>query len=182
MNIDNGNLQFNRYQTGTIGNARPENVAANNTQTASGNAALAQAQEGQTFTGRIVDVNGSQVTIQMDGNMMLQARMAEAVNLNMGDTIAFLVKENSENTVMIQPLASDMQAMKDQTIFDLLEKNQLSPSDKNYQIAETLLNLIFTCKCYNSIICILIIAVLRVYRPSKSRSTLHYNSDFSING
>jgi len=89
MNIDNGNLQFNRYQTGTIGNARPENVAANNTQTASGNAALAQAQEGQTFTGRIVDVNGSQVTIQMDGNMMLQARMAEAVNLNMGDTIAF---------------------------------------------------------------------------------------------
>ena len=48
------------------------------------------------------------------GNMMLQARMAEAVNLNMGDTIAFLVKENSENTVMIQPLASDMQAMKDQ--------------------------------------------------------------------
>ena len=140
MNIDNGNLQFNRYQTGTIGNARPENVAANNTQTASGNAALAQAQEGQTFTGRIVDVNGSQVTIQMDGNMMLQARMAEAVNLNMGDTIAFLVKENSENTMMIQPLASDMQAMKDQTIFDLLEKNQLSPSDKNYQIAETLLN------------------------------------------
>ena len=140
MNIDNGNLQFNRYQTGTIGNARPENVAANNTQTASGNAALAQAQEGQTFTGRIVDVNGSQVTIQMDGNMMLQARMVEAVNLNMGDTIAFLVKENSENTVMIQPLASDMQAMKDQTIFDLLEKNQLSPSDKNYQIAETLLN------------------------------------------
>ena len=140
MNIDNGNLQFNRYQTGTIGNARPENAAANNTQTASGNAALAQAQEGQTFTGRIVDVNGSQVTIQMDGNMMLQARMAEAVNLNMGDTIAFLVKENSGNTVMIQPLASDMQAMKDQTIFDLLEKNQLSPSDKNYQIAETLLN------------------------------------------
>ena len=42
--------------------------------------------------------------------------------------------------------------------------------------------LIFTCKCYNSIICILIIAVLRVYRPSKSLSTLHYNSDFSING
>ena len=30
--------------------------------------------------------------------------------------------------------------MKNQTIFDLLEKNQLSPSDKNYQIAETLLN------------------------------------------
>ena len=140
MNIDNGNLQFNRYQTGTVTGNRTENAAANNTQTASGNTALAQAQEGQTFTGRIVDVNGSQVTIQMDGNMMLQARMAEAMNLNMGDTIAFLVKENSGNTVMIQSLASDMQTMKDQTIFDLLEKNQLSPSDKNYQIAETLLN------------------------------------------
>lgn len=141
MNIDNSNLQLNRYQNGTVTGARPENAAANNnTQTASGNAALAQAQEGQTFTGRIIDVNGSQVTIQMDGNMMLQARMAEAMNLNMGDTIAFLVKDNSGGTVMIQPLASDMQAMKDQTIFDLLEKNQLSPSDKNYQIAEAMLN------------------------------------------
>ena len=141
MNIDNANLQLNRYQTGTATGTRPETTAANNnTQTPSGNAVLAQAQEGQTFTGQIVDVNGSQVTIQMDGNQMLQARMAEAMNLNMGDTIAFLVKENSGSTVMIQPLASDMQAMKDQTIFDLLEKNQLSPSDKNYQIAETLLN------------------------------------------
>ncbi len=140
MNIDSGNLQFNRYQTGNVTGTRPETVVNNDTQVASGNVALAQAEQGQTFTGQIVDVNGSQVTIQMDGNLMLQARMSETVNLNMGDTIAFLVKENSGNTVMIQPLASDLQAMKNQTIFDLLEKNQLSPSDKNYQIAETLLN------------------------------------------
>lgn len=140
MNIDSGNLQFNRYQTGNVTGTRPETVVNNDTQVASGNVALAQAEQGQTFTGQIVDVNGSQVTIQMEGNLMLQARMSETVNLNMGDTIAFLVKENSGNTVMIQPLASDLQAMKNQTIFDLLEKNQLSPSDKNYQIAETLLN------------------------------------------
>lgn len=140
MNIDSGNLQFNRYQTGNVTGTRPETVVNNDTQEASGNVALAQAEQGQTFTGQIVDVNGSQVTIQMEGNLMLQARMSETVNLNMGDTIAFLVKENSGNTVMIQPLASDLQAMKNQTIFDLLEKNQLSPSDKNYQIAETLLN------------------------------------------
>lgn len=140
MNIDSGNLQFNRYQTGNATGTRPETVVNNDTQVASGNVALAQAEQGQTFTGQIVDVNGSQVTIQMEGNLMLQARMSETVNLNMGDTIAFLVKENSGNTVMIQPLASDLQAMKNQTIFDLLEKNQLSPSDKNYQIAETLLN------------------------------------------
>lgn len=140
MNIDSGNLQFNRYQTGNVTGTRPETVVNNDTQVASGNVALAQAEQGQTFTGQIVDVNGSQVTIQMEGNLMLQARMSETVNLNMGDTIAFLVKENSGNIVMIQPLASDLQAMKNQTIFDLLEKNQLSPSDKNYQIAETLLN------------------------------------------
>lgn len=140
MNIDSGNLQFNRYQTGNVTGTRPETVVNNDTQVASGNVALAQAEQGQTFTGQIVDVNGSQVTIQMEGNLMLQARMSETVNLNMGDTIAFLVKENSGNTVMIQPLASDLQAMKNQTIFDLLEKNRLSPSDKNYQIAETLLN------------------------------------------
>ena len=62
------------------------------------------------------------------------------MNLNMGDSIAFLVKENTGNVVTIKPLATDMQSMKNQTIFDLLEKNQLSPSDKNYQIAEALLS------------------------------------------
>lgn len=146
MNIESGNFQF--YKNAgeiTRADARGQAVINDASQagkdaSVSGNAILSQAQEGQTFTGQVVDINGMQVTIQMEGNQMLQARMAEAMNLNMGDSIAFLVKENTGNVVTIKPLATDMQSMKNQTIFDLLEKNQLSPSDKNYQIAEALLS------------------------------------------
>lgn len=146
MNIESGNFQFYK-NAGEITRADTRGQAVINDASqagkdapVSGNAILSQAQEGQTFTGQVVDINGLQVTIQMEGNQMLQARMAEAMNLNMGDSIAFLVKENTGNIVTIKPLATDMQSMKDQTIFDLLEKNQLSPSDKNYQIAEALLS------------------------------------------
>ncbi len=146
MNIESGNFQFYK-NAGEITRADTRGqVVINDASQAgkdapvSGNAILSQAQEGQTFTGQVVDINGLQVTIQMEGNQMLQARMAEAMNLNMGDSIAFLVKENTGNVVTIKPLATDMQSMKNQTIFDLLEKNQLSPSDKNYQIAEALLS------------------------------------------
>lgn len=146
MNIESGNFQFYKNAGGiTRADARGQAVINDASQagkdaSVSGNAILSQAQEGQTFTGQVVDINGMQVTIQMEGNQMLQARMAEAMNLNMGDSIAFLVKENTGNVVTIKPLATDMQSMKNQTIFDLLEKNQLSPSDKNYQIAEALLS------------------------------------------
>ena len=146
MNIESGNFQFYK-NAGEITRADTRGqVVINDASQAgkdapvSGNAILSQAQEGQTFTGQVVDINGLQVTIQMEGNQMLQARMAEAMNLNMGDSIAFLVKENTGNVVTIKPLATDMQSMKNQIIFDLLEKNQLSPSDKNYQIAEALLS------------------------------------------
>lgn len=146
MNIESGTFQFYK-NAGEITRADTRGQAVINDASqagkdapVSGNAILSQAQEGQTFTGQVVDINGLQVTIQMEGNQMLQARMAEAMNLNMGDSIAFLVKENTGNVVTIKPLATDMQSMKDQTIFDLLEKNQLSPSDKNYQIAEALLS------------------------------------------
>ena len=146
MNIESGNFQFYK-NAGEITRADTRGQAVINDASqagkdapVSGNAILSQAQEGQTFTGQVVDINGLQVTIQMEGNQMLQARMAEAMNLNMGDSLAFLVKENTGNIVTIKPLATDMQSVKDQTIFDLLEKNQLSPSDKNYQIAEALLS------------------------------------------
>lgn len=143
MNIENGTLQFHNYTSGTSGisGGRGElQTPASGNAAPSGNLILSQSQQGQTFTGKVVDVNGSMVTIQMEGGAMLQARLLESVQVSMGDTIAFLVKENTGNLVTIQPLASDMQAMKDQTIFELLEKNNLSPSDKNYQIAETMMN------------------------------------------
>ncbi len=139
MNIENGSFQLNRYPAGMPVTESGQKVSAD-VGKPSGNALITQVPEGQMFEGKIVNINGSQVTIQMDGNAMLQARMAEAVNMNIGESLSFLVKENSGSTVLIQPFEQNAEVMKDSAIFKLLEQNNLTPSEKNYQIAEALLS------------------------------------------
>lgn len=106
----------------------------------SANALISTASEGQTFNGQILDITNNQVSILLDNNTTLNARMAEAVNLNIGDSLSFLIKENNGSNVLIKPFNNDAGLMKDNAIFNVLEQNNLSPSEKNYQIAESLMN------------------------------------------
>lgn len=106
----------------------------------SANALISTAKEGQSFNGQILDITNDQVKILLDNNQTLNARMAEAVNLNIGDSLSFLIKENNGSNVFIKPFSQDANLMKDSAIFNVLEQNNLSPSEKNYQIAESLMN------------------------------------------
>ena len=106
----------------------------------SANALISTAKEGQSFNGQILDITNDQVKILLDNNQTLNARMSEAVNLNIGDSLSFLIKENTGSNVFIKPFSQDMNLMKDSAIFNVLEQNNLSPSEKNYQIAESLMN------------------------------------------
>lgn len=152
MNIENGSFQLNQYSGNTLikgGNTdtvnyagKSDSVQSNSSANSqvSGNTMITQVTEGQMFAGNILDINGNQVIIGLDGQATLRARMAESVNLNIGDSLSFLVKENSGTSVLIQPASPNTELMKDTAIFKLLEQNKLSPSDKNYQIAENLLS------------------------------------------
>ncbi|MBE5943937.1 MAG: flagellar hook-length control protein FliK [Lachnospiraceae bacterium] len=106
----------------------------------SGNAQITQAAEGQLFRGQILNITGDQVNILMEGNQTLLAHMGESVNLNIGDAITFQVKENNGTNVTIKPFAQSADMMKDNAIFKVLDVNNLSPTAKNYQIAESLMN------------------------------------------
>ena len=106
----------------------------------SANALISTAKEGQSFNGQILDITNDQVKILLDNNTTLNARMAEAVNLNIGDSLSFLIKENNGSNVLIKPFNQDANLMKDSAIFNVLERNNLTPSEKNYQIAESLMN------------------------------------------
>ncbi|MGN0368335.1 MAG: flagellar hook-length control protein FliK [Wujia sp.] len=103
------------------------------------NRLITQTTVGDVFEGTVLDVHGDKVTIQLDNLSMLQARLGEAMSLNIGDSLQFEVRENTGSTVMIRPFAQGMEQGKDQAIFKLLESHNLSPSQKNYQIAESLM-------------------------------------------
>ncbi|MCM1272794.1 MAG: flagellar hook-length control protein FliK [Clostridium sp.] len=106
----------------------------------SANAQIARVAVGEMFRGQILDITNNQVSIALDGKGILSARMLDSVNLNIGDTLSFLVQENDGVNVMIKPQAEPADAVKDNAIFKILEGNNLMPTEKNYQIAESLMN------------------------------------------
>lgn len=106
----------------------------------SGNAQITQVGEGQLFHGQILNVTRDNVSILLDNNSTMLARLGDAISLNIGDNITFQVKENNGDSVVIKPYVDNADQVKDNAIFKVLDANNLSPTVKNYQIAETLMN------------------------------------------
>lgn len=105
----------------------------------SANAQISQVSEGQLFHGRILDITNHDVQIALDNSKTLLAHMAESINLNIGDSLTFMIKENDGTNVVIRPFMESQSTMKDNAIFKALDMNNISPTEKNYQIAETLM-------------------------------------------
>lgn len=135
MNISD--LKFNR-QINTNTNQATARPVSNDNSSESANAMITKLSKGDVFKGQILDVKNNQVVISLDGKNLL-AHMAEAMNLNIGDELSFMVKENLGNSVAIKPLADSIQNMKDNTLFKILDANNFSPTEKNYNIAESLM-------------------------------------------
>lgn len=142
MNIsDNSYSNYNTGITGgNIGIGGRNDAVSNGQGALSGNAQITQVNAGQLFNGRIIDITNNQVSIMLDGNKTLFAHMAEAVNLNIGDALTFMVKENNGANVVIKPFMTQADTMKDSAIFKVLDSNGFMPTAKNYQIAEALMN------------------------------------------
>ena len=105
----------------------------------SANVQLAMLQEGQTFSGKILDITNNQVNILLNSNKTLTAKIADSIMFNIGDNVSFVVKEKSGNTMFLAQTDNVAKSSKDNAILKILESNNLSPSDKNYAIAENLM-------------------------------------------
>lgn len=139
MNISDSTINFNISTNNSAGmKVSTPNVAEGGTVTA--NAQISMAKEGQIFNGKILDITNNKVSIMLDNNKTLYAQMTDAVNMNIGDSLTFMIKENNGANVLIKPYGDGVQNMKDNAIFKILDANSISPTDKNYQIAESLMN------------------------------------------
>lgn len=139
-----GGKQLNNVYSGEQGakvsqeqvqNANPVSQAP-----VSANSAIATVDVGQMFRGQILDITNNMVSISMEGKGVLNARMLDSVSLNIGDNILFQIQENNGSNVIIKPQPESAGVMKDNAIFKVLDANGLMPTEKNYQIAEALMN------------------------------------------
>lgn len=139
MNISDSTINFNISANNNTGiKVTQPNISEGGTVTA--NSQISMAKEGQVFNGKILDITNNKVSILLDNSKTLYAQMTDAVNMNIGDSLTFMIKENNGANVLIKPYGDGVQNMKDSAIFKILDANSISPTDKNYQIAEGLMN------------------------------------------
>ncbi|WP_455715038.1 flagellar hook-length control protein FliK [Anaerosporobacter sp.] len=103
-----------------------------------GNASLGQLSTGQVFQGTVVDIRNNQVSIQVD-QQTVQAKFQDMVNICIGETLKFVIRENTGKQVTIAPYHEQIGNLSDGAIYKALDAAGLAATDKNIDIVNTLL-------------------------------------------
>lgn len=91
-----------------------------------GSAYLSSLKNGDTFTAKVVDVSGSDVTLKLPTGGTVNAKLSSEMNITEGQTISFEVK-NGESTVSITPLLTNTSA--DVSVLKALNQASLPVTD-----------------------------------------------------
>lgn len=96
--------------------------------------------EGEVFRGEILDIVGDKVTISLEDQAKLMARLQAGVELGIGDRLLFSVKENTANQVVIKPVFDSLYSAQTQVLEKALDLAGLSPTEKNFTVAKELMD------------------------------------------
>jgi len=94
---------------------------------------------GDTFTGKITNINNNAISILLNSNTTINATLKGDVPLTRGSVVTFMVEDNNNGQIQIKPLTKDVQA--DAVVNKALEAANLPINEKNINIVKELLNL-----------------------------------------
>ena len=100
---------------------------------------LANAAKGSVFQGNVIDIRGNQVQIQV-GNAVLNALLENSVNVNIGEDLSFLVKENTGIKVLLKPFQNLSQSA-NQILAKSLEEASLPVTERNMQAVKSMMSM-----------------------------------------
>lgn len=104
-----------------------------------GELSLANAAKGSVFQGNVIDIRGNQVQIQV-GNAVLNALLENSVNVNIGEDLSFLVKENTGTKVVLKPF-QDLSQSANQILAKSLEEASLPVTERNMQAVKSMMSM-----------------------------------------
>jgi Flagellar hook-length control protein FliK. len=93
---------------------------------------------GQVFRGQVTDIRNGFATIQIN-QQTIQAKLDQAVEINMNETICFMVKENENNRLIITPYKEQNLSSEDTALYKALNAVDLPATDKNIDVVSELL-------------------------------------------
>lgn len=139
MNI--GDHLVNNYDSGIQNRVRAEQSrGTGNAEAARPAADLSGLKEGAVFKGEILDIAGDKVTIQLENEANLPARLQGGVELGVGDRLLFSVKENNNGQILIKPMFDSLYSAQTQTLEKVLDAAGLSPTERNFSAAKALMD------------------------------------------
>lgn len=98
---------------------------------------LSRLQEGDSFSGKVISVNGEDVQIELENGQYVAAKLERDVQLALGQILGFEVKSNKDNKVLIKPVNGYNQLIRVGEA--ALKAANLALSDKNLQLVSRLI-------------------------------------------
>lgn len=99
---------------------------------------LSMLTEGQVFTGQVLDITSQGVKIQLNPEQILFAKLGEQVELSIGQQMAFQVRENKGDQLVIRPMQNE-NAGSIGAADRALTANGFSHSERNVQIVQNMM-------------------------------------------
>lgn len=106
--------------------------------TATGSA-TASLQQGQVFRGEILNITANDVTILLDNQQVLNAKLGESLELNIGQRMYFEVKENQGEQIFIRPMQNMNPDGQSMAAEKALATNGFAFTERNFTIVNHLM-------------------------------------------
>lgn len=132
------NLQIGREQTGGQEIAGVRTTGVSGSYPNGDSVPLSMLTEGQVFTGQVLDITSQGVKIQMNPEQILFAKLGEQVELSIGQQMAFQVRENKGDQLVIRPMQNE-NAGSIGAVDRALTANGFSHSERNVQIVQNMM-------------------------------------------
>lgn len=122
-------------QSGTAGNAVSASAVAKQLQTS---AVLNSLVTGQTISGQIRSMEGSQILLDMGRGVEINARLDGDIKASVGQQMLFEVKGNSDDKLMLSPLYTNLSAGKSAAV-DALNAAGMPPTAENVAMVKSMM-------------------------------------------
>ena len=99
--------------------------------------AMRALQAGQTIQGEVVSVKGDEVQLAIMKDVVIDARLAQSMNLATGMTMPFQVKANTSQGLSLIPLFTNIAA--DPNVLKALDMAQIPVNDRSLEMVQTLM-------------------------------------------
>lgn len=94
---------------------------------------------GDTFSGKVMNMQDNNILLQMSGGKSLLAHLSDGANIRIGQNLTFMVESNTDSNILLKPLMpNDQQAV---LINKALDGAQLPVTDLNINIVKELIRL-----------------------------------------